>query len=181
MTTKLDLFSLRKSFEEQGIMICFNGPFSHSVIEQLGDAVKRYLHSADAPRDRIADVFAVFVEQAQNLKNYTAGLEEISGADHHNGTLVIGRENDAYFVSAGNMIRNQDVPELQQRLEGLKGLDKTELKALYKKQLREPVDHEKGGAGLGFILMARKGSQPIRYSFEKQRDGWSFFHISVVI
>jgi len=37
------------------------------------------------------------------------------------------------------------------------------------------------GAGLGLIEMARKGSEPIEYSFLSIDDNFSFFTISVVV
>ena len=45
---RLDLFDMRGVFTRQEIMICFNGPFSRSIIEELGNAVKRYLEEARA-------------------------------------------------------------------------------------------------------------------------------------
>ncbi|HUX11693.1 MAG TPA: SiaB family protein kinase [Spirochaetia bacterium] len=170
--THFDLFSLRDVFADQGVMICFNGPFSHSVIEELGTAVRKYLESDAAPKDRIADVFAVFVEQAQNLKNYTsnrlfAGAED--GRFRH-GTLVIARENDSYIVSSGNLVGPEDVARVKTAIESVSGLDKVELKTLYKQRLRTPVEPGRG-AGLGFIDMARRATAPIACSFRELADG----------
>jgi hypothetical protein len=179
---KLDLFSLRKTFDDQGVMICFNGPFSHSVIEQLGEAIKKHLQSADAPQDSIADVFSVVIEQAQNLKNYTTreDLDLPTNSRLRNGTLIVGKTDEGYIVSSGNLVLSDDVPELKERLDTIHAMDKTELKAFYKKRLRAP--REDGiGAGLGLIVMARKASAPLDYSFRDQGDGTSFFNINVVI
>ncbi len=177
-----DIASLRNLFEEQGVMICFNGPFSHSVIEQLGDAVRNYLQSANAPRDSVADVFSVFIEQAQNLKNYAASTS--LGADEYsperNGTLAIAREEDHYIVSSGNLIRKEDAPPLRQRLDEIASADADELKKMYKKRLREPVA-EGDGPGLGLIFMARKSPEPLRYSITEHTNGTAFFTIGVVI
>ena len=155
----LDLFALRNVFEDQGVMICFSGPFSHSVIEDLGVAVKKYLVSDDAPKDRLADVFAVFVEQAQNLKNYAAReeLTEPSHAVYRSGTLAIAREGDRYVVGSGNLVRDEDAAGILKSLKVLAGLDACGLKQLYKNRLRRPTG---GGssAGLGFIDMARMAS-----------------------
>jgi hypothetical protein len=164
-------------------MICFNGPFSHSVIEELGIAVRKYLESNEAPRDRVADVFAVFVEQAQNLKNYTSN--EIFASpelvNYRNGTLVISREKNGYIVSSGNLVQPKDGEMLTHLLDELVGLDSTALKVLYKQRLRSNPSSGPGGAGLGFIDMARKASEPVRYSLRTLDDGAVFFNISVTI
>lgn len=169
-----DLFSLRTTFETQGVMICFNGPFSHSVIEQLGEAVKKHLQSSEAPRDRVTDVFSVFVEQAQNLKNYTTS--RLPGI----GTLAIAREGEAYVVSSGNMILPEDAADLRTRLDEIITADATALKSMYKTQLRQPIE-EGEGAGLGFITMARKASRPIEYSIMDSVGTNDFFTITVMI
>ncbi|MFO8063844.1 MAG: SiaB family protein kinase [Spirochaetota bacterium] len=177
-----DILSLRTIFEDQNVMICFNGPFSHSVIEQLGEAVKNYLRSSEAPKDRIADVFSVFVEQAQNLKNYTTrtDLQSVQHSSGAGGTLAIAHEGENYIVSSGNLVQSEDVARIRRYIDPLLEADKGELKRMYKQRLREPVEQEEG-AGLGFISMARKAVEPLRYSIKEQPDGTMFFNISVVI
>ena len=177
-----DLLALRNTFENQGIMISFNGLFSHSVIEQLGEAVKKHLQSYEAPRDRIKDVFSVFVEQAQNLKNYTTREDIKLPVDNstRSGTLIIARNEDNYIVSSGNMVHKEDTHPLREHLDPLIGTDKDTLKKMYKKRLREPVN-ENGGAGLGFISMARKASQSPHYSIKERDAEMSFFTIEIII
>ena len=177
-----DLYSLRHTFDSQGIMICFNGLFSHTVIEELGEAAKKHLQSEEAPRNRIKDVFSVFIEQAQNLKHYTTREDIPPEADksERSGTLVIARQDESYIVGSGNFVLNEDVSTLRERLEPIVAANKEELKQMYKKRLREPIQ-EGAGAGLGFISMARKASKPLNYSIRNQSDRTSFFTIEVII
>ena len=53
---------------------------------------------------------------------------------------------------------------------------------MYKEQLRAPrVDGQEGGAGLGFLGMARAASAPLEYSLHDIGDeGW-FFSLRVLI
>jgi len=37
------LYELRESYNEQQILLCFNGPFSQGLIEEIGNALKRYM------------------------------------------------------------------------------------------------------------------------------------------
>ncbi len=166
---------------EGEVLICFNGPFSHSIIEEIGIAVKRYLLEETASRSAVSDVFAVFVELAQNVQSYTAKLKERkdeAGLDA--GTLAIGRRGDNYAVSAGNMMDQADVAGLSARLEALKNMDKPMLKALYKERLHGPRLPD-GGAGLGLIDVARRASQPLSWSFREIDDRYRFFSLSVTV
>jgi hypothetical protein len=177
----LDLYSLRKSFMDGEVLICFNGPFSHSIIEEIGIAVKRYLETETASRSAVSDVFAVFVELAQNMQSYThrlSGVRDEAGLDA--GTLAIGRHGERYAVSAGNMVDESDVGGLSSRLEELRSLDKPGLKALYKERLRAPRSAE-GGAGLGLIDVARRATQPLSWGFREIDERYRFFSLSVII
>ncbi|MCX7634612.1 MAG: hypothetical protein N2Z74_02575, partial [Syntrophales bacterium] len=60
-----DLRKLRDEFTAQGIMICFNGPFSQSIIAEIGKAVRRYLEGEELNKGIIMDVFAVYIELSQ--------------------------------------------------------------------------------------------------------------------
>jgi hypothetical protein len=42
---QINLWLLHRQFEEANIQICFNGPLTHSIIEELGMAVRRYLEN----------------------------------------------------------------------------------------------------------------------------------------
>lgn len=176
---KLDLVYLRDLFTRERILICFNGPFSHSIIEELGKAVKSYLESENQKKSVIMDVFAVFVEQTQNVRNYTASAA-LAETDQQ-GILIIGKHDDKYAVSAGNLVRAADVAPLIGKLERLKGLDKTELKALYKEQMRLPLAPDGAGAGLGLIDMARRASEPLHHTVEPIDGDYAFFSLRVVI
>ncbi|MBS0455781.1 MAG: SiaB family protein kinase [Proteobacteria bacterium] len=179
----MDLIDIKQRMHESGILISFSGSFSHGIIEELGTAVKKYLESAADKPSAMMDVFSVYIEAAQNVRNYSdrrlaqgAGKSEMDA-----NILVIARQNDRYQISAGNAVANADIPALTARLEQLAGMDKAGLKALYKEQLRRERGPEDGGAGLGLIEMARRASEPLRYRFTPIDGGSSYFSLSVVI
>ena len=43
--THIDLFELRTHFNQSRILLCFNGPISRSLIEEIGSALKNYLQA----------------------------------------------------------------------------------------------------------------------------------------
>ena len=87
-----------------------------------------------------------------------------------------------YTVSAGNVVHLADGESLLQRVEALSHLDKNELKAAFKAQLRQPRDTLTGpGAGLGLIDMARKASEPLAATVQALPDGLSFFSLRVTL
>ena len=67
----IDLFAMRERFNSQQIMLCFNGPISRSLIEEIGNALRNYLAADHAHPSAAMDVFAVYIEMTQNISHYT--------------------------------------------------------------------------------------------------------------
>ncbi|MBS0194686.1 MAG: SiaB family protein kinase [Proteobacteria bacterium] len=179
----MDLIDIKDRMREAGILISFNGSFSHGIVEELGTAVKKYLESAEGKPSAMMDVFSVYIEAAQNVRNYSE-RRLAAGADRQEmdaNILVISRRDDHYEVSAGNAIDSADIQPLTERLQRLAGMDKAQMKACYKEQLRKERGPEANGAGLGLIEMARRASAPLQYRFTPTDDGGAYFSLSVVV
>lgn len=177
----IDLFGLREHFNRGRILLCFNGPISRSLIEEIGNALKNYLQADQARPASVLDVFGVYIELTQNIRHYAAfrNYDEALAA----ATVVVARDRDGnYVVEAGNIVEPADGQALLQRVQALAGLDKAQLKAAYKEQLRKPrADDAVSGAGLGLIDVARKSAEPLVASLSPTGDGRAFFSLRAVI
>lgn len=177
----IDLFSLQKTYNQQRIMLCFNGPLTRSLIEEIGNALRNYLQRENATPSSSMDVFGAYIEMTQNIRHYAAskGWNESEAS----ATVVISRdEQGRYVVSAGNIVEQTDGRVLADKVAALAAKDKAQLKAEYKEQLRKPRDDASAsGAGLGLIDMARKASEPLSCSLQTLEDGRAFFSMRVVM
>lgn len=178
---ELSLYSLRERFNAERILVCFNGPISRSLIEEIGNALKRYLQSKEVPTTEAMDVFGVYIEMSQNVRHYAASrnYDEIESV----ATVVVtGDDNGHYSVAAGNLVERADGLALLARIETLAGLDKAQLKAAFKEQLRRPRDpNAASGAGLGLIEIARKASLPLEACLDDLGGNRAFFSLRAVI
>lgn len=177
----IDLFALRSQFNQGRILLCFNGPISRSLIEEIGSALKNYLHADDAKPWAVMDVFGVYVELTQNIRHYAA-LQGYGEAES-SATVVVARDlQGRYIVMAGNLVERDDGEALLARVHALASMDKAELKAAYKEQLRQPRDeHATSGAGLGLIDVARKASMPLNATLTEINDARAFLSLRAVI
>lgn len=176
----IDLFSLQQTYNQQRIMLCFNGPLTRSLIEEIGNALRNYLEREHATASSAMDVFGAYIEMTQNIRHYAAtkGWDE----GEVSATVVIARDAEGrYVVSAGNAIEAEDGTFLAARVDALATMDKTQLKAMYKEQLRKPRDEGSSGAGLGLIDLARRASEPLSCTLQMLEDGRAFFSIRVVM
>lgn len=175
-----DLWKLKNEFTDHGMLISFNGPFSHSIIEEIGNATKSYLEARASERGVVTDVFAVYVEQTQNARNYIVG-HNLAGVGQDSAIVVIRLKDDHYHISSGNTVDRRDVADLSRRLEEVNGLDKDGLKRRYKEELRKERPAGATGAGVGIIEMARRSSQKLEYRFQDLDDRFVFFTLSVTV
>lgn len=176
----MNLLRMRESYLEQRIMLCFNGPISRSLIEEIGNALRNYLNSQQATPSDSMDVFAAYIEMTQNIRHYAMR----HGYDEESASATVAVAKDAqgrYTVSAGNLVEYGDGEQLVRTIETLAALDKQELKRAYKQQLRMPRGGVSSGAGLGLLDIARKSSEPMRASLEPLPDGRGFFSLTAVI
>lgn len=157
-----NLVALREEFTHRNVLVCFNGPVSHGLIEEIGTAVRRYLES-DAARGKAVDVFAVYVEFSQNMKAYLE-RKAFAAPERAAGTILVSRDGDRYAVTAGNVVANEDLPALRARIDALAGLDAAALKALHRQRLREGPPPGSAGAGVGLVDVARRCAGGIRYA-----------------
>ena len=177
----IDLFSLQQTYNQQRIMLCFNGPLTRSLIEEIGNALRNYMERENATASSAMDVFGAYIELTQNIRHYAArkGWDEAEAS----ATVVIARDAEGhYVVSAGNVLDAADGTELEVRVRKLASMDKAQLKAEYKEQLRKPREEGAAtGAGLGLIDLARKASEPLSCSLRTLDDGRAFFSMRVVM
>ncbi|MFZ2855039.1 MAG: SiaB family protein kinase [Rhodocyclaceae bacterium] len=179
-----NLLELKKTLEDANILICFNGPFSQSIIEELGNAARRYLSQDQMESTALMDVFAVYIEQTQNIRNYARRREALGDKNpaYEMATVLIGRDGDRHIVASGNMVHADDAGALAATIDELNGLDRQALRARFKEQSRKPASNEVGrGAGLGLIDIARKTSGPIQYKIHALSEQHVFLQIIAAI
>lgn len=177
----IDFFGLRELFTRHSILLCFNGPISRSLIEEIGHALKNYLHADNVQPSAAMDVFGTYVEMTQNIRHYASSKGY--GEAESSATIVVAREEGGgYRVQAGNIVEQADGQALIARVDALAAMDKAALKAAYKEQLRRPRDQGAStGAGLGLIDIARKSSRPLSAQLTPLPTGKAFFSLQAVI
>lgn len=176
----IDLLSIREQFNQNQILLCFNGPISRSLIEEIGNALKNYLQAENALPAAAMDVFGVYIELTQNIRHYARrmGYSDRDGS----ATVVVARDDEGhYMVLAGNRVEFADGQALCRRIEQLAGMDKAALKSAYKTQLRRPRADDSSGAGLGLLDVARKSSRPMTAKLVDTGGGRGFFSLLAVI
>lgn len=173
------LLLLYDSFEDHGISLVYVGKFNHTITkvftaltsedtEKLKEApkVQRTLHHS-------------LIEILQNMTKHSNNMfHDISFGK---GLFMLGRKNEAYHIITANIVNNEQEQELRTAIDELNACTPEELKAMYKKQLREGRISGKGGAGLGLIDITRKTGNPLDYMFFPADDQNKYFVLKVKV
>jgi len=182
-----NMCDLKNFAKERGIVFFYSGYFSQRVLLAVGDTIRHKMSADDVDSNTAKKIFTVFVEQVQNIIRYSAERIDETQEKHEEselsyGIVVIGKDSRGrYFVDCGNVVDKKDVERLKQNLEEIRKMDKDELKKAYKEKLREGPDEHSKGAGIGFLEIARKASEPIEFGFKDTDECHSFFYLKAYI
>jgi hypothetical protein len=179
----IDLFELRNNFALHDVLTCFNGPFSHGLIDEFGLAVRQHLERRAVERSAVFDVFAVYVELTQNIANYVLAKGFVAGQPHAPDRAIVAIlwDGERFAVAAGNVTMREDAAALERRILELNGLDKEALRQRYKEQRRAPHGPDSLGAGLGLLDIARRAAVPVLVTRTPIEGAWEFVSIVVRI
>ena len=173
------LHKLYKELQGEGVLFCFSGPTTQGVLESIGDALRRRMGCENADTNTTQRVFAIFVEQVQNIIHYSADCGPCA-EDLRCGVVVVGNADGKFFVICGNKIERGHQQHMETRLKQVQGMDKAQLKALYKELRRQDPEEGSMGAGLGLVDMARRASEPLEYHMLPLSEHHAFFSIKAV-
>ena len=167
------IFDLHTTMMQRHLILIYEGEFTQEITKSVLAMAERNMDSMGEEMGIKRKVFNVMVECLQNIVKHA---DDINPNDklRHNAIFMIGKDENEYIVTSGNPIANDKVEMLSGKLAQINSLDKEGLKALYKEIIKGGELSDKGGAGLGFVDMARKSGQKLEYEFT-QMDSEYFF------
>jgi hypothetical protein len=172
------VYDFYRSMKAHEITLVYEGEITHQITKAFTSLTESNMAKEEESNTVQKKVFHVMVECLQNISKHadTFGSDDYLFAGR--GIFMVSKGKEDYHVTTGNVIENRKIEELTDMLEEINSLDKEGLKQLYKKQMREGRLSDKGGAGLGFIDIARKTGNKLEYHFLPIDETSSFFLLS---
>lgn len=164
---------------ENGFSLVYLGEFSHEITRMFTSMAESNMERNSEERSVSRKVFHVMVETLQNMNKHSDELSKTSNTG--SGLFIIGKKNDTYYVITSNKVASEHKENLETALNTVNNATKEELKEMYKRQMKEGILTEKGGAGLGLIDIARKVEEKLNYQFIRLDDEYFFFILKVEI
>jgi hypothetical protein len=175
------IYDLHKTMLKKNLILVYEGEFTQDITKSVLAMAERNMDSYGEESTIKRKVFNIMVECLQNICKHADQAEGIEQLDGTNAIFMIGKQETEYFIMSGNAMESNKVDIVTQKLEQINKLDKDGLKQLYKDIIKNGSLSDKGGAGLGFIDMARKSGQKLRYDFEPINDELTFFSLRTTI
>ncbi|NME69534.1 SiaB family protein kinase [Flammeovirga aprica] len=174
------IYELHRTMLDKDLILVYEGEITQDITKSVLSMAERNMDSYGEQSKIKRKVFNVMVECLQNISKYAVPMEKQSDKKN-SAVFMIGKEDNSYFITSGNPILSKNVRGIAQRLERINDLDKDGLKDLYKDIIKNGKISAKGGAGLGFIDMARKSGEKLRFDFEPINDEFTFFSLKTTI
>jgi hypothetical protein len=175
------IYDLHQSMIAHNVILIYEGDFTQETTKSILSMTERNLEYSGEESTIKKRIFNVMVEALQNIVKHSDDTETLKKGKHHSAIFLIGHNQNRYSIMTGNPVRKENTGALGKSLERINNLDKDGLKELYKDIIKNSTLTEKGGAGLGFVDMARKSGEKLEWTFVDIDEVYSFFCLKVNI
>jgi len=149
--------------------------FSH-LVSELSKKKEEYRLDVQIYKKLITLV----IEVLENLMKYSDNyLDFTSENPQFQPEFSVARNGKYYLLEAENPIRFDDIESVKHKIDTINRMDDKELREYYRETIINGKFSEKGGAGLGFIEMAKITSLPLSYNFEQLTGQYYTFRLKI--
>jgi len=174
------VYDFHETIRPLDVKLIYEGEINHTIMKVFTSLAEKSLRGESFSGQK--KVFNVMVEALQNVSKHA---DVVSLKDSENkvakGTFLISNNSQELKVVTGNIIKKEKENILSEKLNYINTLSKEELKHYHKLKLKEARLSDKGGAGLGFIDIAKKTQNKLEFNFYPIDKDYSFFILSAKI
>ena len=153
------------------VLMTHYGELRDDKVNDIGIEIEVRMLASGIKKGVVKRMFSVIVEALQNMR-----LHGERDTNNHQCTyMLIGKNQEAYYFACGNLILNDTIPKVENKLMQLNKLTKEQVKEYYMQVLTDGQISQKGGAGLGFITITMKSRNKLTYEFTSANEKLSVF------
>ena len=177
-----NIYKFHTTMIQNKVIVVYQGEITHQIVKAFSALTEEAMNKQGEDTFGVKKkVYHIMIECLQNIFKYADDPETGQPQDIGSGVFVVERTESAYSVTTGNAIANSKIEAIRSLLKNVNELDKKELNVLYNKTMMEGSLSDNGGAGLGFIDIARKTGQKLVCHFEPINDNTSFFLLRMIV
>ncbi len=164
------------------IVIKHIGSFNSEIIDSILLSIKNLLVKDNYPLIIRKRVYNISVECLDNILKHS-DIHTVSKKlyDDNPSSFILEKDDTAFYVKIGNIILNENIKNVDNKLKKINSLNLDGINELYKNSLQNGEISKKGGAGLGLIVMSKTTKEKILYSFDEINNKFSYFVMNLKI
>lgn len=171
--------SLHHLMIENEIILSYSGEVSQPLTKTLLAFTERKF-AEDNLEDLVKrKIFNIMVEMLQNISKNS--LDNTAAITPTSPLFIIGENDKHFMLLSSNQVNEDNIDNIKSRIDQVNSLDADGLKKLYKQVRLEGKFSDVGGAGIGFIDMARKSENKMEYDFHKIRDTGTLYTLLIKV
>ncbi len=118
------------------------------------------------------------IEVLENVLKYSDNFEDfIDQENDYFPEFELKRYETGYILVSRNPVRNEDREVISKKIDRINNASEEELKKMYRETITNGIFTEKGGAGLGFIEMAKVTDLDLEYNFSDAKKNFSVYEL----
>ena len=161
-------------------ILSYRGPLSFSTIEWLLSEFKLAVPEHNISFKTYKKMISVMIEALENVSKY---CDQLLCTDERPQTFCpscqITCNDELIVMETSNPVKRNEVDPLKDRIDRVNSHDSEALRELYKSTITNGKFSAQGGAGLGFIEMAKTAGSKLEYDFEKLSGEYSLYTLRV--
>lgn len=162
---------------ETQTILNYQGFIEFKTTEILLQKVKNNLDKHSIDKVVKKRVYNIMVECIENILKHHA----VDPNEKIHPYIVLKKEDNKYLITAGNLILNEEIDILKQKLNDAKNQDRATLLKMYEHQIAKEDVLINKGAGLGILTIALKANNDFSYSFAPLDKELSIFELQVAV
>ena len=131
------VFDFHQNMVKHKITLVYEGEVTQEVTKAFTNLTQKSLEENENNVPLQKRVYHVMVECLQNIGKHSDHSDSGDPIIPGRGIFMVSRANEGYAVTTGNIVANDRIDEIQSLIDEVNGLDKDEIKKLYKTKVFE--------------------------------------------
>ena len=166
------------SFKEDKLSFAYMGILTNQLVISAISLIEQHLQADLNFRRLRRKLSFLMIESFQNILRYG---DEPSNKDliYRKEMFLVRNIEGIFYIGSANLIENKKIDYVKSKLTEVNQMEGDDLNQLYRKILTNNKFTDAGGAGLGFIEMARKTNQKLQFEFVPIDHEYSYFYLLI--
>ena len=161
------------------VILEYSGIVTFEKIDRMLDKLIEMPAFLQLTRSIQKKLYGIFVECIENIYKNTGNGKDFLNTKNKLPYIRLGRQDDKFFISSGNIISNKRIDTLKGKLDKINLMDHEGLRSAYAEIIDQESLTNEEGAGLGLITIAMRSGNKIKYNFTSLDEQHSYYEMKI--